>query len=286
LTRAYFTAATATSIFVVNFDNIKLTKSTSQILIKNYPHSKCTSLICLPPPFGASVNVNNILGSSVGSGKITKYIRNITPFYLYTFSVLVGIILTDGWLQKNQSNWNARFGLKQGMANFEYLWHVFQILSPYCQSLPYSTKNFMRGKFFNSVEIQTRTYPFLTNLHSLFYKGKKKIVPSSEILFDILTPVALAHMIMCDGAIRNESVLICTDNFSIREVIQLMNVLRIKFRIECSIHYNNDYPRIYIYKSSMPTLISLIKPFIIPSMLYKLMGKLGKKKKLEDIKIF
>jgi len=37
------------------------------------------------------------------------------------------------------------FGLKQGMANFEYLWHVFQILSPYCQSLPYSTKNFMRG---------------------------------------------------------------------------------------------------------------------------------------------
>jgi len=36
----------------------------------------------------------------------------------------------------------------------------------------------------------------------------------------------------------------------------------------------------------MPTLISLIKPFIIPSMLYKLMGKLGKKKKLEDIKIF
>jgi len=47
-----------------------------------------------------------------------------------------------------------------------------------------------------------------------------------------------------------------------------MNVLRIKFRIECSIHYNNDYPRIYIYKSSMPTLISLIKPFIIPSMLY------------------
>jgi len=123
-----------------------------------------------------------------------------------------------------------------------------------------------------SLELQTRTYPFLTNLHSLFYKNNVKILPNPEILFDLLTPLALSHIIMCDGARRNESVLICTDNFTIYEVIQIMSVLRIKFRLNCTIHFDNDYPRIYILKSSMPTLVKLVNPYIILSMQYKLKG--------------
>lgn len=267
-TRAYFTAAT--TLFVTNFKDIKLTQKTSQILSKNYPYSNCTAIV--------PINLFYNLGSSVGSKKITKYIRYITPIHSYHLSVIVGIILTDGWLQKNNPNWNARLGLKQGIVNFEYLWHVFQILSPFCQSLPHTTKNWMRGKLFYSGEIQTRTYPFFTILHSLFYKDNVKIIPRAEILFELLTPLALAHMIMGDGAIRNESVLICTDNFKIIEVIQIMNVLRIKFRIESSLHIDSNKPRIYISKASMPTLNSLVKPFIIPSMQYKLLGSLGKKR--------
>jgi hypothetical protein len=56
-----------------------------------------------------------------------------------------------------------------------------------------------RGKWFYSLELQTRTYPFLTSLHTLFYKNNVKILPSSVILFNLLTPVDLAHMLMCDA---------------------------------------------------------------------------------------
>ena len=44
-----------------------------------------------------------------------------------------------------------------------------------------------------------------------------------------------------------------------------------KFNLKCSIHYNRDNkPRIYIFKESMDTLITLVKPYFINSMLYKL----------------
>lgn len=263
-TRAYFTAATSISMFVANFDIKKLTNKTKQILAKKYPYNNCTAIVPINLPYS--------LNSTLGSGRITNYIRNITHIHYYHLSVLVGIILTDGWLQLGKSSWNARFGLKQGFVNFEYMWHVYQILSHFCPAVPYTTKNFMRGKLNHSLELQTRTYPFFTNLHSLFYKNNIKTLPAPEILFNLITPLTLAHMIMCDGARRNESILICTDNFTIYEVVQIMNILRIKFRLDCTMHLDNGYPRIYILKSSMATLVNLVNPYIIPSMQYKLKG--------------
>jgi hypothetical protein len=79
-------------------------------------------------------------------------------------------------------------------------------------------------------------------------------------------------MIMCDGARRNSSVVICSDNFTIYEVIQIMNILRIKFILDCTMHFDNGYPRIYILKSSMATLFNLVNPYILPSVQYKLKG--------------
>jgi hypothetical protein len=75
-----------------------------------------------------------------------------------------------------------------------------------------------------------------------------------------------------NGAIRNKNVLICTDNFTIYEVIQIMNIFRVKLRLDCTIHFDNGYPRIYILKNSMATLVKLVNPYIIPSMQYKIRG--------------
>lgn len=59
--------------------------------------------------------------------------------------------------------------------------------------------------------------------------------------------------------------------FSNEDVDKLMFVLQDKFNLKCSIHYNRDNkPRIFIFKESMENLISLVKPYFIPEMLYKL----------------
>jgi len=51
----------------------------------------------------------------------------------------------------------------------------------------------------------------------------------------------------------------------------LLSTLQDKFNLKCSIHYNRDNkPRIYIFKESMDNLITLVKPYFINEMLYKL----------------
>ena len=59
--------------------------------------------------------------------------------------------------------------------------------------------------------------------------------------------------------------------FNNSDIDKLMFTLQDKFNIKCSIHYNRDNkPRIYIFKESMDHLITLVKPYFIDEMLYKL----------------
>jgi len=76
---------------------------------------------------------------------------------------------------------------------------------------------------------------------------------------------------MGDGAKLNRGLILCTDSFTIQEVITLMNVLKIKYDIDSTIQgIQNQRPRIYILPKSKPKLINICKPYFLPSMLYKL----------------
>ena len=64
---------------------------------------------------------------------------------------------------------------------------------------------------------------------------------------------------MGDGAKRNKGLVLCTDSFSISDVIRLSNVLRIKYGLETSIiGLKSNKPRIYILAESMPNLIKIV----------------------------
>jgi hypothetical protein len=85
---------------------------------------------------------------------------------------------------------------------------------------------------------------------------------------------------MDDGSFSKSKgqIILCTDSYSKIDVLRLINILLNKFKLSCGlISYSkknkNLYYRIRINKSSMPILNKLVKPFIIPSMLYKL-GKI------------
>ncbi len=59
--------------------------------------------------------------------------------------------------------------------------------------------------------------------------------------------------------------------FSNEDVYKLMFTLQDKFNLKCSIRYNRDNkPRIYIFKESMDKLRTLIRPYFIKEMFYKL----------------
>ena len=76
---------------------------------------------------------------------------------------------------------------------------------------------------------------------------------------------------MEDGSKQGSGLHISVYGFSNTDVDKLMFTLQDKFNLICSIHYNRDNkPRIYIFKESMDTLITLVKPYFIKEMLYKL----------------
>lgn len=70
------------------------------------------------------------LGSMVGTGRLTKIERskiNLAPFQ---FSVIIGLLLSDGWLTwSSPQSLNARLGFQQSLDHSTYVLYVFNLLS-------------------------------------------------------------------------------------------------------------------------------------------------------------
>jgi len=127
--------------------------------------------------------------------------------------------------------------------------------------------------------------PCMSELHYLFYPNGVKIIPKN--IFELLTPIALAHMIMGDGSVKYYGLIICTDSYTVQDVVRLMNVLIIKYRLECNLraHRKNQY-RIYIKQGSMPSLFNIVSPYIHTSMLYKLKSSFSNPSNRNKIEVF
>lgn len=181
--------------------------------------------------------------------KITNLERNILQLTTRVRSIIVGILLSDAWMNKH-GHWNPRIGLKQSIKNFPYLWLVYNELAYLCSGPLYESKVRLRGKTFYSWSFQTRQLPCFTEIFNLFYtqglKGNmiKTIKPE---LFFYLDYIALAHWIQGDGSSRNKGVSLITHGFTLKEVILLFNILIIKFDIQPTIYsYETRWdPKVY-----------------------------------------
>lgn len=106
-------------------------------------------------------------------------------------------------------------------------------------------------------------------MYSLFYVNGVKVIP--ENIYDLLTPVALAHWIQGDGTAKYPGLIICTDSYKVEDVAKLINVLKIRYNIDCIFKFHTPtQPRIYIRAKSIGILRKLVMPYMHNSMLYKL----------------
>lgn len=188
------------------------------------------------------------------------------------------MLLLDYWLSDgglifgNARSKNARLEFQQSLAHVSYILFVFNILSHYCSSSPSLKSGIRAGNRFYGLRFFTRSMPCLTELHSIFYPNGIKVIPQN--IYNMLTPVALAHLIMGDGSVQRSGLTICTNSYAVQDIVRLMNVLVIRYRLECKIrevrsNRKLDYT-IYIRQDSMPLLRTIVKPYLHPSMLYKL----------------
>lgn len=206
------------------------------------------------------------LSSTVGS-RYTSIERALIRIPTNKMSVFIGIILSDATLQKGRGE--ARLQFKQKYSQFEYFYLVFFQLSHYCSKGPYVTKAILHKKKHYGLGFTTRSLPCITELYHLFYIEGKKIIPYN--LFELLTWEGLVHWICGDGA-YSSGITLQTQCFTVKELVFIINVLIIKFGLDCNIHKQDNYFVIYIKSKSIKKNLHNMLPYIHPTMLYKFLG--------------
>lgn len=75
---------------------------------------------------------------------------------------------------------------------------------------------------------------------------------------------------MDDAYKSGNALYISTESFTLSENQILVDILKTKFDLECSIHAHTNGHRIYIFSTSRDKLINLVKPYFIEQFYYKL----------------
>lgn len=186
--------------------------------------------------------------------------------------IIVGLVLGDAHLSKKKESHNTRLRLDNAYPDQEdYVRITRKILDSIINMEPtvLTRNDKKREKITQSIYFWTLTLPCLNYLHDLFYKNNIKSVPVN--ITELLTARGLAYWLMGDGYYAQNKVFICTDSFTLGEIDLLLNVLTNKFGLAVGKHkWRENVYRICIHKKSQDKLIDLVKPYFIPSMLYKL----------------
>lgn len=199
--------------------------------------------------------------------ELIEFIMKFT--HLQLKEILFGCLLGDANLQTftGGKSWRARF--IQPEQHKLYLFHLFEIFSHFVNTPPKSiidNSGNIRWYFNTTVQLD------LLEFAQYFYSKKKKVLPSKDILFKYLSPLAISYWFMDDGSLKSNCLAyyLCTDCFSLLELKILAEVFLEKYNIIVNFHKKGMVYHIYISKSEYLKFRNLIEPNIHYSMNYKL----------------
>ena len=174
--------------------------------------------------------------------------------------LVIGSLLGDGYLMPTTAGCCFRVG--HGSQQADYVDWKFGLLSPYVRTAP---RVCGRSYYFRTV-----THPDLSEFRRLFYvDASTKTVPF-DLLERELTAFGLAVWFMDDGASDRKQLRINSQGFSEFENAGLIRFLRAKFGIAARLNRDKDRYRLRINDASVWRFRELVRPYVLPTMLYKL----------------
>jgi len=217
----------------------------------------------------------------------TKAVYRIGPHNIDVLSVLICGMLGDFWADKinNSFGYSIRFNIEQSISNSAYIHHLTYLFFNWGYSsyivpklvkkadvVKVDNNNVFKDRF--NYRLSLFTFTSFGWIYDSFYVNiegiKVKRVP--DWIGNFITPIGLAHWIMQDGSKqKGYGIFIATNSFTYEECLFLSKILSEKYKLKTSVvkaGVANQW-RIYIWKESMLTLVSIVKPYIIDEMKYK-----------------
>lgn len=186
--------------------------------------------------------------------------------------VLVGLLLGDGCLETENRGRTYRLKIEQPEQHKAYVFHLYSLFREWVLTPPRS-----RAMSWGSVTgvnwvFQTVSHVAFRFYGQQFYLDGTKRVP--KLIHRWLTPRSLAYWFMDDGSVKSGQskgvILLNTQGFPIQDVERLSVVLGFKFSLESSVRRQPDGYQIYVSGRSFEDFASLITPYLIQEMEYKL----------------
>ena len=182
--------------------------------------------------------------------------------------IIFGMLLGDGFLERNGKY--VRLVTDHSGKQETYVNWLASQLTNLNPKLVFKKRIDRRNlKVYDHCILRTNTSSKLEKFFSLFYEGKRKRIP--PCLSKIISPMVLAVWIMDDGYKRNDcrAMRINTQSYTLEEQ-KIIRQSFLRIGIKVNIHKQKQHYLVYIPSSYMKKFIGMIKPYIIPSMEYKI----------------
>lgn len=195
-------------------------------------------------------------------------------FPSHQLDVIIGSLLGDARLEclsiGLRNPITARLRVHQGEKQKEYVFWKYEMLQDLVLKGPreISWTNPKRDLHETSWYFHTQSSEALGILHSCFYKNGVKILP--EKIFDLFTPQMMAVWFMDDGSNTVQSFTLSTHSFQESEQLIIVKFLKEKYGISATIIKDRTKQKIYIGRGDCEAFKTIIEPYIIPSMNYKI----------------
>jgi LAGLIDADG DNA endonuclease family len=222
-----------------------------------YVSSKVTQLICTRNFYLVRVNCD----------------RRIGPHNASIYDLIIGLSLTDAFLEINGNGIRMSFG--QSIIHKDFFLMVHQILADngYCNPIPREMEtDVLNNKPRHRHRLNTYSFYSFWFFHKLLYQWDfdskrfcKVIRPELE---QYTTPRMLAWAIMSDGGVHHSGMRLSLCNLTHNDCAFFAGVLYRKFGLVCTV-VGREYPILYVTADSMPKLRELVLPYLHPSMHYK-----------------
>lgn len=191
-------------------------------------------------------------------------------------SLIIGSALGDGSLRIPGRNKEANLIVDHGEDQKDYVLWKYNFFRKWVLTPPKEVKRrYHKDISRNTISWRflTISHPLITDLYYLFYPQGKKVVPESinDLLVD---PLSLAVWIMDDGTKSGDSFFLSSQSFNLREQRKLLCCLEENFGLKGTINVHSQSKgktlyRIRISAESLDRMCDLVKPYILPSLSYK-----------------